>query len=193
VPPYLEYRTTSPSLTSSGRRWPSSKRPGPTARTTPSCGFSLAVSGMTRPEAVVCSASSGLTTTRSSSGLMATVATVVTSPSETFTDGGNTAPPVDLGPPSTPVVAGARGTGWHWHTHGESANRQVMTPAGTRSTRVPKPGHADCASAADRPLILANVSPRHRTASAADNHGRTKTREVDASAPPNRARIMQTC
>ena len=56
----------------------SSKRPGPTARTLPSWGFSFAVSGMTRPEAVVCSASSGWTTMRSSSGLMETD-TVVTS------------------------------------------------------------------------------------------------------------------
>ena len=36
----------------------------------PSCGFSLAVSGITRPEAVVVSASSGSTRTRSSSGLI---------------------------------------------------------------------------------------------------------------------------
>ena len=47
-------------------------RPGPTARTSPSWGFSFAVSGMTRPDAVVCSASSVRTTTRSSSGLMET-------------------------------------------------------------------------------------------------------------------------
>src|SRR4051812_50157409 len=51
VPPYLLYSTMSPVLTSSGRRSPFSKRPGPTARATPSWGFSLAVSGMTRPEA----------------------------------------------------------------------------------------------------------------------------------------------
>src|SRR5690349_21465818 len=65
--------TLSPTLTSSGTRLPlSSMRPGPMARTSPSWGFSLAVSGMTRPEAVVCSASSGLTTRRSSRGLMLT-------------------------------------------------------------------------------------------------------------------------
>src|SRR5215213_29641 len=65
--------TLSPTLTSSGTRLPlSSTRPGPTARTSPSCGFSLAVSGMTRPEAVVCSASRVLTRIRSSSGLMLT-------------------------------------------------------------------------------------------------------------------------
>ena len=63
----------SPTLTSSGTLLAVvSKRPGPTARTSPSWGFSFAVSGMTRPEAVVCSASSGLTTIRSSSGLMET-------------------------------------------------------------------------------------------------------------------------
>ena len=47
--------TLSPTLMSSGMRSsPSSlNRPGPTARTSPSWGFSLAVSGMTSPEAVV--------------------------------------------------------------------------------------------------------------------------------------------
>src|SRR5688500_4173968 len=65
--------TLSPTATSSGTRLPlSSTRPGPIARTSPSCGFSLAVSGMTRPEAVVCSASRGRTTMRSSRGLMLT-------------------------------------------------------------------------------------------------------------------------
>src|SRR5829696_2960780 len=55
VPPYLLKITTSPSATSSGTRLPlSSIRPGPVASTLPSCGFSLAVSGMTRPDAVVC-------------------------------------------------------------------------------------------------------------------------------------------
>src|SRR3954468_3793012 len=74
--------TLSPTLTSSGTRSVplSLKRPGPTARTSPSWGFSLAVSGMTRPDAVVCSASRDLTTMRSSSGLMSTD-TVVTYPS----------------------------------------------------------------------------------------------------------------
>src|SRR5665811_305486 len=44
--------TLSPMLTSRGTRLPlSSTRPGPIARTLPSWGFSLAVSGMTRPEA----------------------------------------------------------------------------------------------------------------------------------------------
>src|ERR1700712_471560 len=58
---------------SRGTRLPlSSMRPGPTASTTPSCGFSLAVSGMTRPDAVVVSASTCLITMRSSSGLMET-------------------------------------------------------------------------------------------------------------------------
>src|SRR5689334_3497427 len=72
--------TTSPTLTSSGTRLPlSSTRPGPTAMTVPSCGFSLAVSGMTRPEAVVVSASFAWTTTRSSRGLMLTLVALVTS------------------------------------------------------------------------------------------------------------------
>src|SRR5687768_10094880 len=72
--------TMSPTFTSSGTRLPlSSMRPGPTEMTVPSCGFSLAVSGMTRPEAVVVSASLAWTTTRSSSGLMLTLVAVVTS------------------------------------------------------------------------------------------------------------------
>ena len=80
VPPYLLYSTTSPTFTSIGTRLvpASSKRPGPTARTSPSWGFSLAVSGITSPDAVVCSASSGLTTIRSSSGLITTLVAVVT-------------------------------------------------------------------------------------------------------------------
>ena len=70
VPPYFEYRTVSPTLMSSAKCLPSSslQRPGPTARTEPCWGFSLAVSGMTRPDAVRFSASFGFTTIRSSSG-----------------------------------------------------------------------------------------------------------------------------
>src|SRR5829696_10073041 len=114
VPPYLLKITTSPSATSSGTRLPlSSTRPGPVASTLPSCGFSLAVSGMTRPEAVVCSASSGSTRMRSSSGL------IVTDTSNPFhrclcadVGGGRNVVAVPLRPPSP---AG-------WHTPGESAN-----------------------------------------------------------------------
>src|SRR5919107_4092059 len=70
VPPYLEYRTSSPSETSSGRRWPlSSSLPSPTARTLPFWGFSFAVSGRTMPEAVVSSSSTALTIRRSPRGL----------------------------------------------------------------------------------------------------------------------------
>src|SRR4029453_3912111 len=66
VPPYLLKITTSPSATSTGTPFPFSPlRPGPVASTLPSWGFSFAVSGMTRPEAVVCSASSGSTRMRS--------------------------------------------------------------------------------------------------------------------------------
>src|SRR3954453_292682 len=46
----------------------SERRPGPTARTSPCWGFSLAVSGMTRPDAVVASDSLARTTMRSSRG-----------------------------------------------------------------------------------------------------------------------------
>src|SRR3954453_4565451 len=76
VPPYLLYSTLSPTLTSSGTRLPSATPPGPTARAVPSWGFSLAVSRITGPEAVVVSASLAWTTMRSSSGLMATLVRV---------------------------------------------------------------------------------------------------------------------
>ena len=45
------------------------RRPGPTARTSPCCGFSLALSGMNRPEAVWVSASACLTMILSSNGV----------------------------------------------------------------------------------------------------------------------------
>src|SRR5680860_236386 len=52
-----------------GTRSPSRNSPGPTASTSPSCGFSLAVSGITRPLAVRDSSSSwGFTTIRSPRG-----------------------------------------------------------------------------------------------------------------------------
>src|SRR5699024_10859265 len=80
VPPNLEKMTVSPSLTSIGMRSSSSaQRPGPTATTVASCGFSCAESGITRPDAVVVSASTIWTRTRSSSGLMLTLATLNTS------------------------------------------------------------------------------------------------------------------
>src|SRR5262249_41876391 len=50
VPLYLPTRMRSPFFTSTATRLPSSvRRPGPTATTSPSCGFSLAVSGMMMP------------------------------------------------------------------------------------------------------------------------------------------------
>src|SRR3954463_7509607 len=114
--------TLSPTATSSGTRLPlSSMRPGPIARTSPSWGFSLAVSGMTRPEAVGCSASTDLTTMRSSSGLM-----------ETDTVG----PPLwdsrdaDRGvlrlvqPPSTPPSRGSACL-HGWHLRKASANENL--------------------------------------------------------------------
>ena len=53
VPDHLPNRMRSPALTSSGVILPSSSRaPVPTATTSPSCGFSLAVSGMMMPPAV---------------------------------------------------------------------------------------------------------------------------------------------
>jgi hypothetical protein len=66
VPDHLPNRMRSPALTSSGTSLPlSSRAPGPTAMTSPSCGFSLAVSGMMMPPLVLPSSSTRLTTTRS--------------------------------------------------------------------------------------------------------------------------------
>ena len=45
------------------------RRPGPTARTSPCCGFSLALSGMNKPDAVWVSASACLTMILSSNGV----------------------------------------------------------------------------------------------------------------------------
>src|SRR6185295_8910953 len=59
----------SPTATSMGTRLPlSSRRPLPTAVTSPCCGFSFAVSGITRPLAVTSSCLSGVMTMRSARG-----------------------------------------------------------------------------------------------------------------------------
>src|SRR5690606_10741233 len=66
VPDHLPNSTRSPTLTSSGVSLPlSSRPPGPTASTSPSEGFSAAVSGMMMPPAVFWSAVTRFTTTRS--------------------------------------------------------------------------------------------------------------------------------
>ena len=58
VPDHLPNSTRSPALTSIGISLPlSSRPPGPTATISPSCGFSLAVSGMMMPPLVFSSAS----------------------------------------------------------------------------------------------------------------------------------------
>src|SRR6266540_3342692 len=70
VPLYLANSTVSPFLMSTWTRLPLSRtRPGPTERTSPCCGRSLAVSGRTMPLLVVSSRVFGLTTTRSPIGL----------------------------------------------------------------------------------------------------------------------------
>src|SRR5690348_2730904 len=71
VPPYLLYRTSSPSATSSGVRLPVSSLtlPSPTARTLPFWGFSFAVSERTMPLAVCSSSSIARTINRSPRGL----------------------------------------------------------------------------------------------------------------------------
>src|SRR5205085_1445585 len=69
VPDHLPNRMRSPAFTSSGVTVPSSALlPVPTETTSPSCGFSLALSGMMIPPAVFSSASTRRTSTRSWSG-----------------------------------------------------------------------------------------------------------------------------
>src|SRR5215213_2771396 len=127
--------TTSPTWTSSGTRLPlSSTRPGPTAMTVPSWGFSLAVSGMTRPEAVVVSASLAWTTTRSSSGLMLTLVAVVTSVTPPSVSDGwwmycGTADAVARDP-GTRRRGGRAPARVDWHSTYESASRSTGSLAG---------------------------------------------------------------
>src|SRR5579872_4129448 len=69
VPDHLPNRMRSPVFTSRGWSLPfSSRAPGPTAMTLPSCGFSLAVSGMMIPPLVFSSSSTRWMSTRSPSG-----------------------------------------------------------------------------------------------------------------------------
>src|SRR5262249_43029724 len=69
VPDHLPNRILSPASPSSGTSLPASSRaPEPTATTSPSWGFSLAVSGMMMPPLVFSSAVRRRTTTRSCSG-----------------------------------------------------------------------------------------------------------------------------
>src|SRR5690242_1179706 len=75
VPPYLEISTRSPFFTVKSTFFPlSSTLPVPRATTLPSCGFSLAVSGMMIPPFFTSCSSSGCTSTRSPRGLTLTVA-----------------------------------------------------------------------------------------------------------------------
>src|ERR1700730_3676262 len=70
VPAHLPNSTWSPTFTSSGRTVPvSSRAPGPTPSTSPSTGFSFAVSGMMIPPGVFSSASIRRTRMRSCRGL----------------------------------------------------------------------------------------------------------------------------
>ena len=69
VPDHLPNSIRSPALRSMGMSLPASSRaPGPTATTSPSCGFSLAVSGMMMPPFVFSSPSMRRMTMRSCSG-----------------------------------------------------------------------------------------------------------------------------
>src|SRR6185436_5610416 len=69
VPPYFEISTLSPDFTVKSTFLPlSSILPVPRATTLPSCGFSLAVSGIMMPPFLVSCSSIGCTSTRSPSG-----------------------------------------------------------------------------------------------------------------------------
>src|SRR5439155_35541 len=75
VPPYFEISTLSPFFTVKSTFFPlSSILPVPKATTFPSCGFSLAVSGMMIPPFFTSCSSSGCTSTRSPRGFTLTVA-----------------------------------------------------------------------------------------------------------------------
>src|SRR5256885_764693 len=75
VPPYFEISTLSPFFTVKSTFFPlSSILPVPKATTFPSCGFSLAVSGMMIPPFFISCSSIGCTSTRSPSGLTLTAA-----------------------------------------------------------------------------------------------------------------------
>src|SRR5437868_15390117 len=75
VPPYFEISTLSPFFTVKSIFLPlSSIFPVPKATTFPSCGFSLAVSGMMIPPFFISCSSSGCTSTRSPRGLTLTAA-----------------------------------------------------------------------------------------------------------------------
>src|SRR3546814_9656835 len=99
----------SPALTSSATRLPfSSRAPGPTAITSPSCGFSLAVSGMMMPPAVFSVCSTRRTSTRSCKGRKAICRS-----------------PIVGAPERAPDQVGGlspEGTGDRWHSHPVSAN-----------------------------------------------------------------------
>src|ERR1017187_7811895 len=78
VPPYLLTRTRSPTFTSKGWILPSSSfLPVPSAMTSASCGFSLALSGMMMPPRTCSLSSRCLTRTRSPMGLILTLAILV--------------------------------------------------------------------------------------------------------------------
>src|SRR5215210_5457136 len=103
-------------MTSSGWRWPlSSSFPSPTARTLPFWGFSLAVSGRTRPDAVVSSSSTARTIRRSPRGF----SFIASEPPLRFVGTLNR---------RVPATAGA--------FYDAAAHRQG--PVGTLFTRVPK-------------------------------------------------------
>src|SRR5437763_1272042 len=75
VPPYFEISTLSPFFTVKSTFFPlSSILPVPKATTFPSCGFSLAVSGIMIPPFFTSCSSSGCTSTRSPRGLTLTAA-----------------------------------------------------------------------------------------------------------------------
>src|SRR5258706_4818029 len=73
LPVYLPNRIRSPTETSRGTLLPFSNLPAPAAITSPSCGFSLAVSGMMMPPFAVSFSSSLRTSTRSCNGVTFTV------------------------------------------------------------------------------------------------------------------------
>src|SRR5829696_8126395 len=132
VPAYLAYRTLSPMATSIASRDPSSRiLPGPTDRTSPSWGFSFAVSGKTMPLFVISSRGVGLMTTRSPSGRSLVEAAVAVANGAFLLDGTGRPSGIDVETSArsrraarvvSPGSGGSADFAARWHSHVESAN-----------------------------------------------------------------------
>src|SRR5215212_5944743 len=157
VPDHLPNRMRSPAFTSSGRSSPLSFGvPGPTAITSPSCGFSLAVSGTMMPPAVLSSASTRRTRTRSCRGRSFMPRSSPGSCRGSFTTRG---PPSGEGDAARPRLGGL-GQGQRQHAVLQPRlDPLAVDPVGQREGARPVP---DAVLRVDRlqALVLRGVDPR---------------------------------